>query len=114
MNRFAQKRQTLRQQKKASKNWFLGKTFRVSLIALVIVLGVLFLGKISSVSTKGFAISDLEEKKSELERETGKLEVEIAKYRSMKSIQERLAQIEMVESGEMEYVVSVGSEFARR
>ncbi len=114
MNKYTNKNQTLRERKIASKQWFLGKTFRLILSFFLVVVSVLFLAKISSVSTKGFEISDLEEKKIALEQDTRQLEVEIAKYRSMDSIQSRLAQIGMVEAENMHFILPAGTEVARR
>jgi hypothetical protein len=59
-------------------------------------------------------MADLQRTITELEQENQKLEFEIAKYRSMQSIQDRLAQMNLVAVGDVEYLDIVGNTVARR
>ena len=86
----------------------------MGLVASVAVFGVLYIVQTSSLSTKGFEISDLQRTIQTLEHETRALDVEIAEHRSMRSIQDRLSGMEMVHAGNVEYVSPVGSAVARR
>ena len=74
----------------------------------------MFVIQISSVSTKGFEISNIEKKVQKLERENRKLEVHIAEYRSMKSIQTRLDGMDMVVADNIHYFTPMDNAVARR
>ena len=89
-------------------------SFRIGLIAVASVFSVLYIIQMSSVSTKGFAISDLQGQVQTLKNETRSLEVQISQYRSMVSIQERLQGMDLVSAGQLEYVTPVGTVVARR
>lgn len=114
MNKYQNQKQTMRERKQAIKQWFFSTSCRVTLIALIVVCGLLFVVQISSVSTKGFEISDLEKSVQELERDNQKLEVQISEYRSMQSIQARLQDMDMIASADIEYIMPVGTAVARR
>lgn len=70
--------------------------------------------KTSSVSTKGYEINDLKNKIQELEYENQRLDFEIANYRSMRSIQERLKDMNLVVATDVKYVNLTGSAMAMR
>jgi hypothetical protein len=108
------KKQTMREKKLAIQKWFFSTSCRVTMIGLIVLFGVLFVAKVSSVSTKGFEISDLEKSVQELERENQKLNVKIAEHRSMESIQTRLGDMNMVAASNIEYVNLVGNAVAKR
>lgn len=108
------KKQTLRDKRIALHRWMVGTTCRMSLIALMVVFGVLYIMQTSSVSTKGFEMSDLQKQITSLEHETRALDVEIASHRSMTSIQQRLTEMELVHAGTVDYRTPVGSAVARR
>lgn len=114
MNAYLNKKQTLRQQKQAVQKWFIGTSFRVSLVGFIAVFGLLYLVQTNTVSTKGFEIADLQKTIRTLEHDTTRLEVEIAKHRSMSSIQERLQGSDLVAVGNVQYVTAVGTAVARR
>ncbi len=68
----------------------------------------------NTVSAQGFVMSDLEKRIIELERENKKLDVQIASYRSVQSIESRLGGVGLVAAGELRYVNPVGTSVARR
>ncbi|MBU0661386.1 hypothetical protein KKG22_04395 [Patescibacteria group bacterium] len=105
---------TIREQKQALKRLFVSTTFRVILLGAMIFVLVLDVMQTSVVSTKGYDISLYERKIEQLEHEHRRLQVQIAEYRSMKSIQERLASLELVSADMPEYVILVGSTVASR
>jgi cell division protein FtsB len=109
-----QNKQTCREKRMAIKRWIVSTSFKTGLMGMIAVFGVLYIMQMSSVSTKGFAISDLQKQVQTLENETRSLEVEISQYRSMGSIQERLKNMDLVAVGEIEYVTPVGTVVARR
>lgn len=108
------KKQTQKDKRIAIQKWMVSTSFRVGLIIGVVVFGFLYIIQMSSVSTKGFLISDLQSQTQTLEQETRALDVEIAQYRSMSSIQERLRGMNLVAVGNMEYVTPVGTVVAMR
>ena len=107
--------QTLRQKRQAVRQWLLGTTFRAVLLTVVLVFGFMYVVKTSSLSTKGYEINDLEKQIQVLEQGNQRLGLEIASHRSMNSIQNRLASLNMVEAGgNVEYVTLSGSAVAMR
>lgn len=112
--RYRCKNQAIGEKKKAKRKWIAGASLRFGFMFLIVAFGVLYVVQMSSASTKGFVISDLETQSKTLEQETRALEVEIAKHRSMASIQERLKNLNLVASDQVEYVTPVGTAVARR
>jgi hypothetical protein len=96
------------------KRGLFSATCRSFLILFIAVFGVLYLVQTSSVSSRGYELSDLEGHIHELERETRHLEIEISKYRSVESIQERLQGMDMVAADSVEYVSAVDQVVVRR
>lgn len=108
------KKQTLRSKRLAVEQWMRGTRVRMFLVALIALFGVLYIGQTSSVSTKGFEISDLQKQIRELEQQTRSIDVEIAQHRSMVSIQNRLSDKGFVPAGQPQYIDVVGSAVVRR
>lgn len=96
------------------KDWFLSTSFRVSLIVGVMLLSVLYLIQTNAVSTKGFEISELERQIRVLEYDVRKINVEVATYRSMESVEMRLADLDLVASQQVQYLTPAGNPVARR
>ena len=104
----------LHQQKVKLHKYFVSTACRGILACFVIVFGVMYVIQTSAISTTGYDMRDLEKKITELERENQRVEYDIAKYRSMESIQARLAGMNMVPAGDVQYVALVGTSVARR
>lgn len=114
MNAYIKSRPTLRQKRQAVQRWFVSTSCRAVLLGCMVLFGILYLAKVNSVSTQGLVISDLEDAIVELERDNKKLDVQIASYRSMQSVESRLGNMNLVAAGEKQYVTSVGTAVARR
>jgi hypothetical protein len=114
MTKYKNKNQTMRQKRMAVKQLFLSVSFRAVLLVIIAGFGILYVVQTSSASTKGYEIRDLEGQIQSLEYETQRLEFEIATNRSMKSIQQRLASLNMVVADDIEYATLVGSAVALR
>lgn len=84
------------------------------ILALIVALGVGYIGKTNNTSTKGYAIRDLEVKVKQLQQEEQRLSVEIAKYSAMQTVRKRVEQLGMEQTKEVEYVKSVEAAVARR
>jgi len=112
MTNYQQKQKTLRDKKLAIKKLLLSTAFRISLIVLILILGVVYLLQTTFLSTKGYEITELDKKIENLEQENQKLEFEIASNSSMKNIQERLQNSNMVAVNNVEYITLLGNTVA--
>lgn len=104
----------MREKREKLQQFARGTSFRVGLIVLVVVLVVLDVMQTSTVSTKGYEISQLQQDIRELQQETGKLDYEIAKNRSMESIQARLGNLDLVEADTAEFLALADKQVAQR
>lgn len=102
---YKQSRPSPRQKRLALQKYLMSTGARVGLLAVALTLIAAYVVQLSIVSTTGFDISSLERTVKEKERTTQRLELHIAKYRSMKSIQSRLARLDMVQADAVDYVV---------
>lgn len=114
MNPYSTKKQTLREKKEMVRKVMVSTTFRAVLAVMVVVFGFMYVWQTNTVSTKGYVISDLERQIQDLEHETRRLEVDIAKHTSMRSIQERLSEVDLVAASNVEYVSVMGTAVAKR
>lgn len=105
---------TIREKHLAMKKMFLSNAFRVFLAVFVLAFGVLYVVYTSSISTKGYDITDMQKQITNLKRENQKLEFKIAQHRSMQSIQERLEGMDLVSAENIEYKTIVESTVVRR
>lgn len=80
-----------------------GRACRISLALWIAVFGLLYVIEITNVSAKGYEISDLEKRITELANENRQLGVDIARFQSMRSIQERLPETGLVAAGRVQY-----------
>ena len=104
MNSYKKKKQTLREKKEALNKLLFSTSFRVSVGIFVLIFGVLYILKTTSVSTKGYMISDLEKQVATLEYENRKMDVEVAKLKSMQSLQDRIASTDLVVVANVDYL----------
>ncbi|PIR78030.1 MAG: hypothetical protein COU28_03865 [Candidatus Magasanikbacteria bacterium CG10_big_fil_rev_8_21_14_0_10_36_16] len=104
MNSYIEKKQTLREKKEALNKLLFSTSFRVSVGIFVLIFGVLYILKTTSVSTKGYMISDLEKQVATLEYENRKMDVEVAKLKSMQSLQDRIASTDLVVVANVDYL----------
>ena len=115
MNSYIEKKQTLLQKKEALNKLLFSTSFRMSLGVFVILFGILYILKTTSVSTKGYTISDLEHTVSTLEYENRKMDVQIAKLKSMQSLQARISETDLVVvNSRVDYLNVLDGEVARR
>ena len=113
MTKFGQV-QTIKEKRQAVKRWLFGTSSRVALILCIVVFGVMYLMKTSTLATKGYAISDLQKQMNELEQENERVQVRIAQYGSMANIEERLKSMSLVAVDQVEYISPPQSVVARR
>ena len=58
-------------------------------VGCMLAFGVLYVGQVNSAATKGYAVRDLQAKNVELRHEGARLEMQIAKLRSLDSVKAR-------------------------
>ena len=92
----------------------LSASFRAGLLVVICAVGILYVLQTSSISTKGYKISELGKQVQNLKQENERLEFSIATNRSMQSIQERLKVLNLVVEGNPEFVVLAGTAVAMR
>lgn len=105
---------TMREQRVAVQTLLVSTSFRIFLIILTVVVGILYVIQTTGVSTKGYQISELEHQLGALEHETKKLDVQIAEHSSIQSIETRLAELQMVPADKMVYLSSGAAQVAKR
>ncbi len=105
---------TLRQRKMAWREMFLSSTCKYAVMVFIVLFGVLCVLQTSSISAKGFVMSDLEQQIQVLENENQKVEFEIATHRSMKSIEQRLQSMNLVTVDNAQYATLAGNSVAMR
>lgn len=104
MQAYTSKIQLNRQKKEALRAWMFSTSFKATLIIGIITLGILYVLQMTALSTKGFAITDLQKQLTSLKHEDRNLTVQIAEYRSMTSLQERLARLDLVPVDNVTYI----------
>ena len=107
-------KQTLIQKRTALKNLMLNTMFRATLLVTVCLFGVMYLFQTSSLSTKGYTISELERQVQKLEQENRRLEVNISEHRSIASVMQRLEEKDFVNTEVLTYVSDFGTAVAVR
>jgi len=104
----------MRHKRNRLRSLFVSNALRATLATCIVLFSFLYVLQTNAVSTKGYAISDLESNLVVLERENRRLEVEIAKNKSMQSIQDRLVDKDLVAVNSVDYIDSAGSAVAQR
>ena len=86
--------------------------YRVALVICCLVFGLAYFWQVNSVSTRGFKIRELQTGIDTLKESNHKLELQAATAQSWQNIQEKIKQLNMVESGQVEYLRPAGSDVA--
>ena len=87
---------------------------RLALLVLVMALGTLFFVKTNSAATLGYHVKELDDRARVLQKESQKLELEVAELSSMKTIAERLQALGFIPADDLEFVKSVDASVAKR
>jgi len=95
-------------------DWLSHPATRIGLAVVVLFFGVLYLLQISTTSTGGYAIRDLEKKVDTLSTEIQKVQIAVAEESAMPSIQKRLLGANMVKVEKIKFVNPVGGSVALR
>lgn len=89
---------------------FLNKTIFI----IILGLGIAYIVDMNSLSTQGFALNDLKEKRNQLAAENEQLELNAMSYSSYKSITKRVNEMKMVAANDVEYVDSSSAMVAKK
>ncbi|PIR04244.1 MAG: hypothetical protein COV59_03620 [Candidatus Magasanikbacteria bacterium CG11_big_fil_rev_8_21_14_0_20_39_34] len=113
MKNFGTKK-TMREKKLRAKEFIFSCSFRVGLLACIGVFGLLYTMQMSASSTQGYKMSDLQKELSGLENDYERLQSEVAEYRSLSNVQERLIGMNFVSMDSPEYLPFAGGSVAVR
>lgn len=80
------------------------RTIRIVVLGLVVVLGISYLVVVNTVATGGFALDDLRDRVSTLERENRQLELHAAELTSLTTIQAKVKDLQLVQNDTTEYL----------
>lgn len=94
-------------QKRAEKKREVAVWMNVVCLSVCIVFSFLYITKTSALSTRGYAIADLEAQRTSLTRETQKIDVQIASERSLSHVIARIDVMGMVPLDAVAYAPSV-------
>ena len=114
MMTYSENYQTRRAKKIEGQKWFFSTTCRFTLLAVCAIFCVLYVVQLSSASTQGYVMRDLESQIQKLEQDNQKLAYDIANQRSIKKIAERLQTTNLVVADNIKYVTLPGSAVAVR
>ena len=78
--------------------------FNIGIVCLIVVAGMSYLIQINGLATKGYQISELEDKVAELKEFNSDLQMETLRLQSMGSIKDKVASLEMVAVDNVEYL----------
>jgi len=74
------------------------------LTVAALILGMVYLWQVNTLSTLGYSVTELENKKTQLLNKQQELIIDIAQARSSESVLKRLENVEMVNKGKVTYI----------
>lgn len=83
--------------------WLDTKAVRIVLVGIIVFVGSAYIIKTTTSATSGYEMHELEKQAASLDSDIQKTQIEIADYSSINSIQSRLAKMNMVAVGNIEY-----------
>lgn len=80
------------------------KLLNLIIVGLIIFSGTTYLVQMNSLAIKGYKIEELQTKIDELNQEGENLELQVSELQSVKSIKDKVSQLNMVSDGKVEYL----------
>jgi len=80
------------------------KVMNVLTIGFILAFGILYIGQVNAAATKGYAIRDLERQNEHLRQDRERLDIEIARLRSLDSVTTREQFLGLVKVQHVEYI----------
>ena len=76
--------------------WLTGAGARLTLVAAVLIFGILYLFQTGNTAVAGYQIHDLENQSADLSDQIKNLEIQVADYSSLSYIKTRVNELDMV------------------
>lgn len=95
---------TIKEKRQRAQAFFLGCTFRIGLLAFILVLGLMHVLQMSKNSTQGYALSALQNNLQQVSEEVQTIESDIALNQSMVSVKKRLAGSDFVPAQQISFL----------
>lgn len=105
---------TLREQKLKTRQSVVSTNLRVGVSLVAVLFGALYVFQANAFAGRGYEMSNLQRKIADLQSEDQRIQVQIATYRSMKSIEERMQGMSFEPAGTVSYVHLEGGTVASR
>lgn len=102
------------QKMKSTFSFMDSREFRIGLMLLAVSMLVLYVFQTSAFATRGYKINELEKALHALETEQKSMTVQIAEYTSMKSVEARLKESNLVPAGQVSFASPVANAVALR
>ena len=80
------------------------KHLNLIIVILIVGIGIVYLLQMNHMSVKGYEIKDLENRIQDLEEYNKKLQLQIDEKQSLSYINDKLADLQMVDVGRVEYL----------
>lgn len=80
------------------------RVINVLTVGCILAFGILYIGQVNAAATKGYAIRDLERQNERMRQDHERLEVEIARLRSLDSVTTREQFLGLVKVQNVEYI----------
>ena len=91
------------------------KVINLSLILLILLIGVLYLGQTNAAATKGYRLKELQQTLAQLEKENMRLKIQTTELQSIQNIQARLQEqkneLTLVEVAQSDYITHLKNSF---
>lgn len=84
----------------------------VGLTAAIVVLGIIYLGQINSLATRGYEMKNIESRKADLTAQSEQMQVQIAEIRSTETLLQRIEALELVPVGKVSYINAASPDVA--
>ena len=94
--------------------WFVSLPVRIGLMAVVLILGVAYIARVTNAATTGYQINNLEKQINSLSQDIQKLEIKVAENCALSNIQNRLAATNMIAVSKVNYLSAIPTVMARR
>lgn len=91
-------------QKKFDMSAIKVKRWSAGITSLLVVFGILYLGQINAMATRGYELKALEMKKAELMKIQKELEVKVAETQSTENILKRIEALQLVKVTNISYI----------
>jgi hypothetical protein len=91
-----------------------GKTARIICLIILAAGSVGYICQTSAAAGSGYEMNELQNKVEAMEEEIQKIDVQIAEFSSMPSLEKRLARMNMVSVASIKYIRPTGPAFAKK